>query len=161
MIFSGRCRWSAAWMLMAMSAMRVWMASSAPLRGSSCTPHSVSLVRLEVVVSVLGEPLTEPLTFVQQVHLRPKVEVVLRRGRASKLDHPLDVWPHPAQGFEPLRAVVLEARRLVQHHHVKRPPPAVVLGQPDQAISVGYVDVGLFTKGTLSLLCGAQHGARA
>ena len=123
--------------------------------------HSVSLVRLEVVVSVLGEPLTEPLTFVQQVHLRPKVEVVLRRGRACELDHPLDVWPHPAQGFEALRAVVLEARRFVQHHHVKRPPPAVVLGQPDQAVSVGYVDVGLFTKGTLSLLCGAQHGARA
>ena len=123
--------------------------------------HPVALVRLEVAVSVLGESLPEPLTLVEQIYLCPQIHVILGGWCACQLHHPVDVRAHPAQCLEALGAVVLEARRLIQDDHVKRPPPPVAFLEPDHVVSVGYVDVGLFTKGPLSLLCCAQNGAHA
>ena len=65
-----------------------------------------------------------------------------------------------SESFEPLCRVTLEARQLVNDHHVKRPAHPVFLEifhKPHHVLAVDHVDVSISLESCDPLLCGPEY----
>ena len=84
--------------------------------------------------------LPQPLTAIQQEHLRPQILQTVGRGCAGQSHHAGKLSQHFLQRQKALRAAVLEGRKLVDHQHIKgQPSPGVVLDQPFHVLPVDDV----------------------
>lgn len=88
----------------------------------------------EVLLPIVGDVPAQPLPLIQQPDLRPEVQQAVGAGRPGQLHQLVDAGAHGFEGFEALGCMVLEAGRLIQHHHVKIPLPAQRLHQPRRVL---------------------------
>ena len=103
--------------------------------------RAVSLAGNEVPGAICAQRPAQPYTAVQQVNLRPQVFKAVAGWSAGQLHDSANPAADQPQGLEPLALGVLEARTLVQHHHVERPRIFEVLDQPRHVLAVYHVGV--------------------
>ena len=103
--------------------------------------RAVALAGDEVPVTICAQRPTQPYTAVQQVNLRPQVFKAIAGRSTGQLHDSANPAADQPQGFEPLALGVLEARTLIQHHHVEWPRIFEVLDQPRHILTVYHVGV--------------------
>ena len=86
----------------------------------------------------------QPLTPIQQEHLRPQILQTVGRGRAGQPHHAGELSQHFLQRQKALRPAVLEGRKLVDHQHIEgQLSPGVVFDQPFHVLPVDDVQFRL------------------
>ena len=122
------------------------------LFGPLLRPHLdrdvVLLDAVEVRLAVARHERPQALALVEAVDLRPEVYQPVGCRGAGQADDPRDCRQHLAQGLEALRLRRLEARQLVEHHHVEaRPLARLERLEPDHRVAPQDIDVGLLAQG--------------
>ena len=116
--------------------------------------------RFEIRFTVSGDKLSQPHTFVDQVHLRPQIQQAVAGGCSGQADDPLDIRTHLPQGFPPLALMILEAAQLVNHHHVKGPRHIVflqIVREPLHVVPVDHIHIRLRLQGSGTLFRVTNH----
>ena len=100
--------------------------------------------RSEIEIEVAAHRPAQPLTTIQQKHLRPQILQTIRRGRTGQPHHAGELSQHLLQRQKALRAAVLEGRKLVDHQHIEgQLSPCVVFDQPFHVLPVDDVQFRL------------------
>ena len=117
---------------------------------------SVTLVRLEVGVAVMGDESSQPLPHVQETELRPKVHETVAGGSAGQPNDALDRGANLEERSEPLCLVAFEGGQLIDDHHVVVKGDVAVLDEPLDILTVDDVHEGSLLEGGFSF-CLAAH----
>ena len=96
--------------------------------------------RSEIQIEVAAHRSAQPLTAIQQEHLRPQILQTVGRGRAGQPHHAGKLSQHFLQRQKALRPAVLEGRKLVDHQHIEgHLSSGVVFDQPFHVFPVDHV----------------------
>ena len=103
----------------------------------------VSLVRAhrEVARAVFAHCAPEMPAPVQQVHLRPEVQISVRRGRAGQADHVAHLLDCLLDAAPALRALAFEAGELVDDDHVIRQHALQLIHEPHKVVPPDDVQI--------------------
>ena len=98
--------------------------------------------RSEIEIEVAAHGSAQPLTPIQQKHLRPQILQTVGRRRAGQPHHAGELPQHLLQRQKALRPAVLEGRKLVDHQHIEwQLSPGVVLHKPFYVFPVDDVQL--------------------
>ena len=117
---------------------------------------AVSLVWLEVAVSVMGDEASQSLAHVQQAELRPKIHETVGGRCASETNHPFYGRTDLEETSEPLCLVGLEGRKFVDDYHIVVKGQATFFHQPLDVFSVDDVQEHSLLESSFAFCFGAN-----